>query len=69
MSGKDIIRSGEIDYIYSGASTIDGGYILGGYSNSDAYGDKSEDNLGLFTTSDYWIVKLACHAHTLLFRS
>jgi len=64
---QDIIRSGEIDYIYSGASTIDGGYILGGYSNSDAYGDKSEDNLGLFTTSDYWIVKLACHTPTLYY--
>lgn len=35
--------------------TRDGGYILGGYSLSDASGDKSEDSRGGF---DYWIVKL-----------
>ncbi|WP_170114024.1 T9SS type A sorting domain-containing protein [Pontibacter mucosus] len=35
--------------------TRDGGYILGGYSLSDASGDKSEDSRGGF---DYWVVKL-----------
>ncbi|WP_170254780.1 DUF11 domain-containing protein, partial [Phaeodactylibacter luteus] len=35
--------------------TADGGYILGGYSASDASGDKSEDSQG---NLDYWVVKL-----------
>lgn len=43
----DVLRS-----IYQ---TEDGGYILGGYSNSIASGEKSEKNLG---EGDYWIVKL-----------
>jgi hypothetical protein len=35
--------------------TSDGGYLLGGYSDSDANGDKTENSLG---GSDYWVVKL-----------
>lgn len=35
--------------------TLDGGYIVGGYSSSPAGFDKTEGNLGVF---DYWIVKL-----------
>ncbi|MCZ8298288.1 MAG: T9SS type A sorting domain-containing protein [Flavobacterium sp.] len=34
--------------------TIDGGYIIGGSSNSNLSGDKTENSRGLF---DYWIVK------------
>ncbi len=34
--------------------TIDGGYILGGFSNSGISGEKSEDTKGV---NDYWIVK------------
>jgi hypothetical protein len=34
--------------------TIDGGYILGGYSYSDISGDKTE---AAFGGSDYWVVK------------
>ncbi len=45
--------SGE-DWLYSISQTIDGGYILGGYSNSNISGDKTENPLGGF---DYWIVK------------
>src|ERR1043165_1826770 len=37
--------------------TSDGGYILGGYSDSDNNGDKTEINRN-FGTSDYWIVKI-----------
>ncbi|MBK9046195.1 MAG: hypothetical protein IPL74_05675 [Bacteroidetes bacterium] len=33
---------------------MDGGYILGGGSNSNISGDKTENSLGL---SDYWIIK------------
>lgn len=35
--------------------TSDGGYILGGYSNSDFSGDKNENSMGGF---DYWVVKI-----------
>ncbi|GEO04073.1 hypothetical protein AAE02nite_17370 [Adhaeribacter aerolatus] len=43
------------DHLYSVQQTTDGGYILGGFSFSDAGGDKSENSKGL---GDYWIVKL-----------
>lgn len=35
--------------------TIDGGYILGGSSISNASGNKSENNKG---ETDYWVIKL-----------
>ena len=35
--------------------TTDGGYILGGYSNSSRSGDKTEVNSGI---GDYWILKI-----------
>jgi hypothetical protein len=38
--------------------TSDGGYILGGESNSGISGDKSQPNKGSGFTTDYWIVKL-----------
>ena len=44
-----------VDELKSIHQTIDGGYILGGYSNSPVSGDKTENNFGL---GDYWIVKL-----------
>jgi type IX secretion system substrate protein len=43
------------DYFQSFAQTTDGGYILGGYSNSNISGDKTENSVGSF---DYWVVKL-----------
>jgi len=42
------------DYLESVSQTIDGGYILGGYSISDSSGDKTENNNGML---DMWIVK------------
>lgn len=42
------------NYLSTLEQTDDGGYILGGYSNADASGDKSEDSRGDF---DYWIIK------------
>lgn len=42
------------DVLRSIHQTQDNGYILGGYSNSMASGEKSEDN----HAGDYWIVKL-----------
>jgi hypothetical protein len=44
------------DYISSVQQTIDGGYIMGGYSTSNISGDKTENCIGL---DDYWIIKLA----------
>ncbi|MBK9424782.1 MAG: T9SS type A sorting domain-containing protein [Bacteroidetes bacterium] len=42
------------DQLYSIEQTSDGGYILGGYSDSNISGDKTENKKGLH---DYWIVK------------
>ena len=42
-------------------STADGGYLLGGYSQSSTGGDKSEDcrdTVPGYLTYDYWIVKI-----------
>lgn len=43
------------DILKTVVETPDGGYLLGGISNSPQSGDKTEKNLGEF---DYWIVKL-----------
>jgi hypothetical protein len=43
------------DILYSSQQTTDGGYILGGFSDSNISGDKTENSLG---GSDYWIVKI-----------
>ena len=43
------------DELYSIQQTSDGGYVLGGYSDSDISGDKNENSLGF---EDYWVVKL-----------
>ena len=45
----------DYDYLFSIVQTIDGGYILGGYSFSGMGGDKSEASWGLY---DYWVVKI-----------
>lgn len=40
--------------------TTDGGYILGGWSNSDSSGDKSQNHwsAGITVSSDYWVIKI-----------
>ncbi|QHV97801.1 PKD domain-containing protein [Spirosoma endbachense] len=45
----------DLDQIYSMAATSDGGFLLGGYSNSGQSGNKSVPSLGLY---DYWVVKI-----------
>jgi hypothetical protein len=45
--------SGE-DFLTSMQQTIDGGYIIGGTSNSNISGDKNENSQGNF---DYWLLK------------
>ena len=46
------------DHLYSIKQTSDGGYILGGNSNSGINGDKTEACLGGAFYGDYWVVKL-----------
>ncbi|QMU29533.1 FlgD immunoglobulin-like domain containing protein [Adhaeribacter radiodurans] len=49
------------DYLSALQQTKDGGYILGGYSDSDISGDKSQKSYNdenNFNSNDYWIVKL-----------
>jgi hypothetical protein len=47
----------DTDYLLSIQQTIDGGYILGGYSFSGSNGDKTQDNWDIGWSSDIWIVK------------
>jgi hypothetical protein len=49
------IGGSDDDFLYSVIQTSDGGYFLGGFSRSDASGDKTENSLG---NRDYWVVKL-----------
>jgi hypothetical protein len=51
---QNTIGGNQYDLLYAIQQTSDGGYILGGNSNSDISGDKTENNLGYY---DYWIVK------------
>jgi subtilisin family serine protease len=53
---QNTIGGNHDDYLQSIEQTVDGGYILGGRSNSGISGDKTEANLGY---DDYWVVKLA----------
>ncbi len=45
----------KIDELRKAIPTPDGGYLLAGYSDSNASGDKSENSKGYF---DYWVVKV-----------
>jgi hypothetical protein len=45
------------DAIFSLQQTADGGFILGGSSESDISGDKTEDAIGSANVSDFWVVK------------
>jgi hypothetical protein len=45
----------EIEYLTTTLQTRDGGYIIGGTSDSDISGDKTQSSQG---TRDYWLVKI-----------
>lgn len=49
---QNTIRPG---YMTCLAQTSDGSYILGGYSDSDIYFDKTENHIG---GNDYWVVRI-----------
>jgi Secretion system C-terminal sorting domain len=51
---QNTIGGNSWDDLYSLQQTNDGGYILGGYSQSNISGDKTENRIG---DDDYWIVK------------
>ena len=46
---------GETDQVRDVVATADGGYLLVGYSDSAAEGDKSEATRG---SSDFWAIKI-----------
>jgi hypothetical protein len=52
---QNTIGGSGYDFFTTGEKTSDGGYLLGGYSESNISGDKTEINFGLY---DYWIVKV-----------
>ncbi|MFI5219280.1 MAG: T9SS type A sorting domain-containing protein, partial [Bacteroidia bacterium] len=52
---QNTIGGNALDNLFSLQQTADGGYILGGHSDSNISGDKSENCFGYF---DYWIIKL-----------
>src|SRR5688572_14626411 len=56
------IGGSHIDEFSSLQQTSDGGYILGGYSNSGISGDKSQANQGL---NDFWALKLDASGNKL----
>ncbi len=53
---QNTIGGSGFDRLYILQLTTDGGYILGGYSDSNISGDKTENNIG---DDDYWVVKLS----------
>ncbi len=54
LQWQNTIGGGGADILTKVDLTSDGGYILGGHSDSNISGDKTEDSNG---KSDYWIVK------------
>ncbi|MGV3639933.1 MAG: T9SS type A sorting domain-containing protein, partial [Adhaeribacter sp.] len=68
LEWRDAINGRFFDYLYDLQQTADGGFVLGGSSNSPAGGDKSGENIQVCEeneddevscTYDYWVVKLA----------
>ena len=52
----------ERDYLYDGAQTDDGGFLLAGYSQSDVSGEKSANSKGGY---DYWMIKIDSNGNKL----
>ncbi|HKR06694.1 MAG TPA: T9SS type A sorting domain-containing protein [Bacteroidia bacterium] len=55
---QNTIGGNNSDIAYSISQTADGGYICGGSSSSDISGDKTENNIGINSGEDFWIIKL-----------
>ncbi len=52
---QNSIGGSDLDQLASISTTSDGGFIIGGYSDSNVSGDKTENSMGSY---DYWIIKL-----------
>ena len=52
---QNTIGGSGVEFLNYTQQTSDGGYILGGRSNSGVSGDKTEPSKGDY---DYWVVKL-----------
>ncbi len=55
LEWQNTVGGNNNEYLYSIEQTIDGGFILGGYSESGISGDKTEASIG---GQDYWVVKV-----------
>ena len=61
ITWQNTIGGNRHDGLYSIKNTLDGGYILAGYSKSDMSVDKTENcilRIDGIPTSDYWVVKI-----------
>ncbi|MBK9046813.1 MAG: T9SS type A sorting domain-containing protein [Bacteroidetes bacterium] len=54
---QQTIGGNDKDELHSIEQTSDGGYIMGGFSNSNISGDKTENSIGALGKPDFWIVK------------
>ncbi len=54
IAWQKTIGGSDFDMLRSARQTVDGGYILGGYSSSNISGNKTENRRGFY---DFWIVK------------
>ena len=55
---QNTIGGTSADLCYNALATSDGGFLLIGNSNSFISGDKTENNLGIAASYDYWVVKV-----------
>ena len=55
---QNTIGGNQNDELHSVQQTSDGGYILGGFSDSGISGDKTEARMGPVGFQNYWVVKL-----------
>ncbi len=53
---QNVIGGSSLDEATSIIQTLDGGFLVGGYSNSNISGDKTQNSKGL---NDYWVIKLS----------
>lgn len=52
---QKVFGGSSVDFLHKVIQTNEGGYFIGGYSNSGISGNKNELNIG---SSDYWVIKL-----------
>ena len=55
---QNTLGGDKYDFLTSVQQTIDGGYILGGYSQSGISGDKTEAKICGYYCLDIWVIKL-----------